>query len=360
MLEESLPAEQRLRQPVTISTPARRGGAGGAASQRTVRLGFLGLGWIGLNRMQSILDHPNAQIAAVADPSQSARDAAAEVAPRAAVATDFDSLLQHDLDGVVIATPSGQHADQVHAALQHGLAVFCQKPLARTTCQTYRVVNEARAADRLLGVDFCYRHLSGAQQLRDLVQSGALGRLFSIDLVFHNAYGPDKSWAHDVRQSGGGCVIDLATHLVDLALWMCGDPPAREISSRLYRSGQPVERSSDEVEDAGYADWCFGEDVSARLACSWNFSAGRDAEIKAAFHGTEGAAVLRNVDGSFYDFAAEHYRGANVQQIAGPPDSWGGRALAHWTSQLAAGTGFDPDIERCLRVAELIDSIYGR
>ena len=63
-----------------------------------------------------------------------------------------------------------------------------------------------------------------------------------------------------------------------------------------------------------------------QLACSWRLHAGCDAMISAAFHGTHGGAALRNVNGSFYDFVAERYRGTGRETLASPPDEWGGRA----------------------------------
>jgi hypothetical protein len=97
-----------------------------------------------------------------------------------------------------------------------------------------------------------------------------------------------------------------------------------------------------------------------RLACSWRLHAGRDAVIEAAFYGTEGGAALKNVGGSFYDFTAERYRGTASETLAGPPDSWGGRAAADWALRLAAGERFDPAVERLVAVAEALDRIYGR
>src|SRR5205085_415527 len=128
-------------------------------------------------------------------------------------------LCELDLDGLVIATPSASHAVQARAALERGIAVFCQKPLARTAAETASVVEAARAANRLLGVDLSYRHTEAMRHIGALARSGELGDIYAIDLVFHNAYGPDKAWFRDVKLSGGGCVIDLGTHLVDLALW---------------------------------------------------------------------------------------------------------------------------------------------
>src|SRR5690606_4534507 len=127
----------------------------------------------------------------------------------AELADSIEALLEADLDGVVVATPSALHAEQSIRALERGMAVFCQKPLGRTAAETRRVVDAARGADLLLGVDFSYRHTAAVISLRDLVTAGSLGRIYAVDLTFHNAYGPDKEWFRDPALSGGGCVMDL-------------------------------------------------------------------------------------------------------------------------------------------------------
>jgi predicted dehydrogenase len=338
----------------------RAAGAHRPIPKKVVRLGFLGLGWIGLTRMKSAAQDANVEIGVIADPSPGARQRGAEVASQALVVERLEDLLAEPIDGVVIATPSGQHAEQAYAALQRGIPVFCQKPLARTTCETYRVINLARAQNVLLGIDYCYRHLAGMAQLRALVRSGAIGKLCAIELTFHNAYGPDKAWACDIRQSGGGCVIDLATHLVDLALWASGDRPATHVSSHLFRDGQLLPLPAQQVEDTAYAQWLFADGVHTQLACSWNASRGCGAEIRVTFVGSEGATMLSNLNGSFYDFAVEFCRGTSCERLAVTSDDWGGRALMQWVNRLHDDPGYDPDVERGYLVADIVDSIYGR
>ena len=102
------------------------------------------------------------------------------------------------------------------------------------------MVNAAREADRLLAVDLSYRFTEGMQRIREVVQSGGLGRIYAVDLVFHNAYGPDKPWFYDPALSGGGCVMDLGVHLVDLALWTLEFPSVSHVSSKLFRDGEPL------------------------------------------------------------------------------------------------------------------------
>jgi len=82
--------------------------------------------------------------------------------------------------------------------------------------------------------------------------------------------------------------------------------------------------------------------------------------IGAAFYGTHGGAALRNVNGSFFDFVAERYRGTSSETLASPPDDWGGRAAVDWTQRLAAGGSYDPEIEHLVDVAHALDRIYDR
>ena len=196
--------------------------------------------------------------------------------------------------------------------------------------------------------------------IRALVASGEIGTVYAVDLVFHNAYGPDKAWFRDPRLSGGGCVIDLGIHLVDLALWTLDFPAVGDVSSRLYAQGARLQSNADVVEDHAVAQIDLAGGAVARLACSWNLSAGRDAVIEVTFHGTRGGASMKNVGGSFYDFVAERHDGTRTTLLAEPPDDWGGRAAAQWARSLADGARFDTRIERVVDVARVLDAIYGR
>lgn len=323
------------------------------------RVGLIGVGWIGMHRLKALAEAQTAQIVCIADSSRNAAERAIrEHSPEAHIAGSLRELLDEGLDGIVIATPNALHAEQSVASLEHRVGVFCQKPLARTSAEVRRVIDAARAHDRLLSVDFCYRTLAGVPELARLVQSGELGEIYSADLVFHNAYGPDKPWFYDRRQSGGGCVMDLGIHLIDLLLWVLDYPPVAEVRSRLHAGGRLLRTPADELEDHAVAEIQFASGTTARLACSWRLPAGRDAVIEAAFYGTRGAVTIRNVNGSFYDFIVEHCVGTSRHPLAEGPDAWGGRMVCAWARQLRADPGFDPAAERLQQVAALIDVIY--
>jgi predicted dehydrogenase len=271
----------------------------------------------------------------------------------------MDGLLEQDLDGVVIATPSALHAEQSIRALERGVAVFCQKPLGRSEAEVRAVVQAARAADRLLGVDLSYRFTDGMRRIRELVRAGELGRVFAADLVFHNAYGPDKPWFYDPALSGGGCVMDLGVHLVDLALWVLDFPEVTKVTGSLFAAGEPLHARRDRVEDYAVGTLELADGAIIRLACSWRLHAGRDAKISAAFHGAEGGAAMRNLDGSFYDFLTERFHGREREALANAPEDWGGRAAADWARRLATRPGFDPAAEHLCDVARVLDRLYG-
>jgi predicted dehydrogenase len=322
------------------------------------RLGFAGLGWIGQHRLRSLAAAGTADIVALADPVEACRRAALAIAPAAEAVDTFAALLARDLDGVVIATPNALHVEQTLHALETGRAVFCQKPLARTAAETARLVAAARAADRDLDIDLSYRHVRAMRRVRDCVRSGALGAVFAVELVFHNAYGPDKAWFDDPRLAGGGCVLDLGIHLVDLALWTLDFPAVRAVESRLFAAGRRV-APGDAVEDFAVVQLDLDDGIVVRMTCSWRIAAGCDAVIEASFYGPQGRATLRNRNGSFYDFAAEHARGTTLEVLDDAPDAWGGGAITAWAARLAAG-GRYRNVDHFVTVAGVLDAVYGR
>jgi predicted dehydrogenase len=329
--------------------------------ERPLRLGFAGLGWIGRKRLDAIARHENIAIAALCDMQSQAVENAAVAFPEAVATDSFDELLNIDLDGLVIATPNALHAAQAIRALESGLAVFCQKPLALSAHDTEAVVTAARDANRRLGVDYCYRHVAGMQVLRERICNGELGEPLFVDMKFHNAYGPDKRWCYDKGMSGGGCLLDLGVHLVDLAVWLLDIRELNVVSADLFAARQtPVQCTSNDIEDVALANLRDARGASLRLACSWNLHAGRECEIELAIYGTKAGAIWRNINGSFYDFVLEWARGTQREILGQPPDEWGDRALRAWAEAVRLDRGFDAEALAFIPTARVIDMIYAK
>lgn len=322
------------------------------------KLGFLGVGWIGKNRLEALTTEKLTDDIFICDPHLPSVEDALKAVPAAKVNESFNELLRSDVEGVVIATPSALHSKQSIQALEHGKAVFCQKPLGRDLSETKAVVHAAQQADKLLAVDYSYRYTKGIAAIKELLDQGALGKIFSVEAVFHNAYGPDKSWFYDPGLSGGGCLIDLGSHLVDLLFYLFKTPSIEVRYANLLAQGKPLVSRGERVEDFAEAQLKTATGVSIHLACSWKLSVGKDAEISLKIYGTEGGASFHNVGGSFYDFQADVFTQNNLQTLVTPPDDWGGKAIQHWARQLAKGNQFNPENYELIKSAALLEDIY--
>lgn len=324
------------------------------------RLGFVGVGWIGAMRMAAVAASGRAVVAALCD---AAEERLAEAAARhggAAAFTMYDELLKQAeslaLDGIVIATPNALHAPQALAALERRLAVFCQKPLALNAAEAREMVEAARRADRLLGVDYSYRYTDGAREVRRMVQAGEIGHVFHVESIFHNAFGPDKAWCYDPRLAGGGALIDLGVHQIDLVLWILGARGVRSVHGRAFRGGKPFRGIG--IDDFVTADLELEGGTRVHLAVSWNAHAGQDCIIRTSLFGTAGGVEFRNIDGSFFDFEVERRDGRQRRVIARESRDWLGRAILDWVERMRESPAFDATIEGSVHVAEVVDAIY--
>jgi predicted dehydrogenase len=322
------------------------------------RIGCLGLGWIGRHRLQALNASGLVDITHLWDADAIALTAAAALVPAARCASGIDELFDTGLDGLVIATPSALHTSETMRALDRGLAVFCQKPLARSAAETACIVELARQRDRLLHVDLSYRHVRAFEALVTCVERGAAGTPHAIDLTFHNAYGPDKLWYYARELSGGGCVTDLGAHLIDLLLRLSGPELPSVVASQLFSGCSAWTPESSAVEDLAIVQLRTCSGAAVRLACSWRLPAGCDAVIDATVYGPTTGFRAHNVNGSFYDFAAERLERGQAHVLVSPPDEWSGRAVVEWARRLASSPAFDPACERYIGVAQVVDDIY--
>lgn len=319
-------------------------------------IAFVGTGWIGLNRMKVLIDEGLCNPVAILEPDVTNARRALELAPAAILIHDMEDLLDTYPDGIVIATPNSMHASQCIAAVRRGIPVFCQSPLGRSADETREVISEAYVANRLLDTDLSYWYTDGMQKI--FSRREELGHIFAIDLVYNSGYSPDKPWFYNHKLSGGGCLIDLGVHMIDLALRMTDFPEIVSVSSQLASRGRLIEYDNETVEDYVSAQFETVDGTLVRLVCSWNLPAGQDAEIKASFYGTENSAMFYNVNGSFFDFEAALCHGTSREVFSKPPDAWGGRALVNWVHDLREGRHFRNSAFRFYNTAEVMDRIY--
>jgi predicted dehydrogenase len=325
------------------------------SEDRAVRLALLGCGWIARNRLRQIGPDGLAEVVMVVDPQPEACIGSDDWAPGARIETCASAFDAVEVDAVMISTPSGLHAGQAMTLLERGIPVFVQKPVGVSAAEVARVLDAAARHDLPLDTDLCYRHLQSAGAVRQQLRDGAIGRPYYIEGRFHNAYRPSARWSTDLRLAGGGALMDLGIHLIDLVTWLTG----RQVAMRdvhLRNRGRPV--AADELEDFARLDLRLDDGVEVELLCSWDASIGRDAEIRLTVYGDNGTLELVNRDGSFFDFDARRCFGTWVDHLAADTaDGWQAGPLRHWLQRVRCRARY-AEPEGVRQTAALIDAAY--
>lgn len=164
-----------------------------------------------------------ARLAAACDPSHVARQRAGEVVKIPIGANAADVINSADIDAVVICTPSGSHAELAIAAFEAGKHVFVEKPIATSMEDAERVLNAAGNSAMVAAVGFNRRRHPLFEQARRLIANGEIGDMHAIQSSFCEPLGADAGDWKNNRESGGGVLLDLASHHVDLARWFLDD-----------------------------------------------------------------------------------------------------------------------------------------
>jgi myo-inositol 2-dehydrogenase/D-chiro-inositol 1-dehydrogenase len=155
-------------------------------------------------------------LTAIAESDATSREAAHRCAPGARALADYRALLeQKDVEAVVVALPSDQHALAARAALDAGKHVYLEKPLATNLADAEAVVRAWRAADRIGMIGFNYRFNKLYRRARQLIREGFVGDPVAVRSVFAMAAHPLPVWKTR-RATGGGVLLDLASHHFDL------------------------------------------------------------------------------------------------------------------------------------------------
>lgn len=189
-----------------------------------MRVGLVGAGKIGQLRARSVRECPDTSLVAVFDP---APGAAARVAagPAARFCATLDEFNDIPMDIVVVSSPVHVHEAPCLAAFARGRHVLCEKPLANTVEGCRRIVEAARAADRVLAVGFNLRYYPAIRQVKDAVAGGQIGRLDHVR-IFGGHEGLPKfarDWEYRAPESGGGAMMDVGVHMTDVARFILGD-----------------------------------------------------------------------------------------------------------------------------------------
>lgn len=193
---------------------------------KIIRIGIIGAGFAQTTQIPGFKNCKSARIVAIAS---ARREHAAEVARQFGipnVENDWRSLVSRDdIDLVSIVTPVVTHCEMTMAALDSGKSVLCEKPMAMNADEARRMAERARSAGVLALIDHELRFLPGRIKMRELIQSGAIGKVRHAGLTFRSDSRADANrpwnWWSDEKQ-GGGALGALGSHVVDGFRWFLG------------------------------------------------------------------------------------------------------------------------------------------
>jgi predicted dehydrogenase len=191
--------------------------------KRIIKLGLIGCGEIGKLRAAAIKRSSETELTAISDIDP---DRARAVAGSygGTVMVDWCTMLQLDLDAVVISTPPHLHAEMCIKALESGKNVLCEKPLARTAEECRMILAVAEQNQRFVATGFNYRFYPSIEKARELLDAGLIGKLDHVrSYSGYSAKDHNHPWLHDVDVMGGGALRDNGIHLIDLTHYFLGD-----------------------------------------------------------------------------------------------------------------------------------------
>lgn len=284
---------------------------GSTRSNTRLRAGVVGFGWAGRQHMDAYARHPDVDLVAIAGLEDDLR---ADLGQLHAIAESeqhrgYQEMIDGaGLDVISIATPTALHAPIAVAALDAGVHVLSEKPLAESAERAAAMVAAAHANDRVLDVSFNHRRRGDVKALKQLVDDGLLGEIYYAKAGWLRRAGIPGlgTWFTQRSLAGGGPLMDIGVHMLDMALHLMGEPSAEAVSASTYAEfgprgrggtayahrGASQDRSATyEVEDLATAFVRLSGGATLLLEASWASYVERD-QLYVVLYGTEGGAVL--------------------------------------------------------------------
>jgi predicted dehydrogenase len=349
-----------------------------SSAERPLRVGVIGVGWAGQQHLAAYHDLPDSEIAAIAGmeadvlEETGARYGVDRLLPR------WEDLVElEELDAVSVCVPTFLHAPITLAALERGLHVLTEKPMARNAAEADAMVAAARKAGRVLSVSFQRRGRGDVRKLKAILDAGRLGKPYYAKGYWMRRTGIPTmgSWFTRAELAGGGPLVDIGVHVLDYALFLLGGPKVTAVSAATYNllgsagfgsdpgSGKSgaVDPSTFEVEDLATVFVRLEGGATLLLEVSW--AAHRDAtdEYGITLFGTQGGAELRVINhapsGSLRLFTDDDGVPAETRLVS-PPGSGHHFVVEGFLEAIRSGDAAAHDGADAAEVTRVIDACY--
>lgn len=287
-------------------------------------------------------------------------------APGAKVFTDYNEMLEMDLDAVSVCTPNNVHAPATIAALRAGKHVLCEKPMAITSEEADAMVRTAKETGLKLSVGYMSRFGDDAQLLKRMIEAGELGEIYYAEALAVRRRGvPTWGVFLSKEKQGGGPLIDIGTHSLDLTLWLMGDysKPVSVLGSS-YRKLAPLggyniwgawDPESYEVEDSAFGLVKLESGATVLVKSSWALNVEKDQHgsvlcgTKAGASLVDGLRINTQMHNMLWNTSpAADRRGASLHE----------REIAHWVDCIVNDKEPLVKAEEAAQVTKILEAIY--
>ena len=365
-------AETKAKKPCAKKSCAKK------KNEPVLRIGSVGIGGMGNCHVGAHAANPRVKIVALCDLVPEKCQAAIErhkLDPDTPIYTDFREMIEKEqLDAVDIATPNDFHSIIAVYALEHGLHVFCEKPDAINAAEAQKMKDASEAAGKVLMVMRNNRYYSNSQYLKEFIKDGGMGDIYCGRCGWIRRRGiPGKGgWFTTKAKSGGGPLIDLGVHMIDLSIWLMGNPTPVAVSGCTFNKfadndakadsehaafGEAKSGGTFDVEDLAMGFIRFDNGACLQIEFSWASNIEEEKRFvelrgtKAGFtwndNGTCGIWT-ENEEGELTDLHPE----------LGEMGDGHARALAHFVEIVLDGRAPDYVPQQGVNMIKILDAIY--
>lgn len=252
-----------------------------------IKCGFIGFGRMGITHFSILNTHPSVDVVAVCDSSDIMMKILKQYCTKVRTYTDYKRMMSEEqLDCVIISTPTDSHAEVINAAVQRNIHVFAEKPFTMTPEEGVSILNSIEGKRLVTQVGYVNRFNEVFMEVKDLINSGVIGDIknFSSEMYGATVLKDTKSSWRSKKKTGGGCMYEFASHCIDLAIYLFGQPD-KVVGSVL----QSV--FSSDVEDIVSSHFIYNEGCAGLINVNWSDQAYRKPANIVKIFGTKGKIV---------------------------------------------------------------------
>jgi predicted dehydrogenase len=341
-----------------------------------LRIGVIGCG-AGIFHLEGYAEEPRAKVVALAGLDTPRCETLAAKFGVPEIYSDYRDLLEKaEVDAVSVVVPNYLHLPVTLAALEAGKHVLVEKPLARNAAEGEQMVRAAKNAGKILAIAFNRRHRADMEALHKQIELGGLGDIYYAKAFWMRRSGIPGlgSWFTSKELAGGGPLIDLGVHVLDMALWLMGNPKVVTVSAATYSKigpqgkgnwgGSRFDVSTEhpyEVEDLATAFLRMANGATLHLETSWAAYAGVTDEFGVTLMGDKGGGEIHIKDYANIG-TLKFYSDLDGMPIDSTPrltPKHGHAQIIHrFVDSIVNGTPVSPSGEEGLDRVRLIDAIY--